>query len=516
MRFSSFAHGANTCSKFGMVLRMGVFRFAIRKNNRINVYTAQIMRPQATRVNVYCVRLYYACMHIRTLSLGILSFLAVLLLPLPALAFNPNYILSDADLTDSDSMDRDQIQAFLERGALGDYETEDWEGRTRTAADIIWRAAQQNGINPRFLLVLLQKEQSLITTENPTQKQYDWATGYGVCDVCSMSDTGIARWQGFGKQVNSASLQFIEGYLADIETYGVTAGKYGTNVPVTIDGTVVTPLNAATAAMYAYTPHLHGNKLFVTLWDKWFGKEYPTGTLLQAAGEDGVWRIENGYRRPITSQSALTSRYNANLIITVAPTELTQYPIGEDISLPNYSLVRDEKSRIYLLVDDTMRHIESMETFRSIGFSEAELVDITSREVASYAEGTPITAATKDPSGRVVKLANGAMFLLRDGYRNAILDPAVLQANFPGATPELAQPVEIEQYREGPFMKLPDGTLVRSIENPTVYVVAEGKRRAIDSEQTFLDYGYAWENIIFVENDVLNLHKVGADLGASE
>ncbi len=455
-------------------------------------------------------------MHIRTLSLGILGFLASLLLPASAFAFNPNYIISDAELTDAQAMDRNQIQAFLERGTLAEYQTEDWEGRTRYASDIIWRAAQQNGINPRFLLVLLQKEQSLVEDPDPTTKQYDWATGYGVCDSCSMSDAGVSRWQGFGKQVNSAAMQFIEGYMADIETYGITAGKYGTGITIDIDGTDVTPFNAATAAMYAYTPHLHGNSNFVAIWDRWFGKEYPTGTLLQAAGEDGVWRIERGYRRPITSKSALTSRYNEDLIVVVSTTVLEQYPIGEEISLANYSLVKDETGNIYLLVDDTMRHIESMEAFRAIGFSEAELSDITANEVATYAAGSPITTSTQDPSGRVVKTSSGAMFLLRDSMRHQILDTAILNAQYPNAAVETADPGEIEQYREGSFLKLPDGTLVRSIENPTVYVVADGLRHAIDSEQTFNDYGYAWENIIFVRDDVLNLHKVGADLGATE
>ncbi len=466
---------------------------------------------QRTRGSLYCER-----MIIRSLLLSTIGGFFALLLPASALAFNPNYIISDEELQDAQAMDRNQIQAFLERGTLAEYRTADWEGVTRNAADIIWRAAQQHGINPRFLLVLLQKEQSLVEDQDPTEKQYDWATGYGVCDDCSMTDAGVSRWQGFGKQINSASLQFIEGYLADIETYGVTAGKYGTNVPVNIDGTTVVPFNAATAAMYAYTPHLHGNENFVKIWDAWFGKEYPTGTLLQAAGESGVWRIEQGYRRPITSQSALTSRYNARLIITVASTVLEQYPVGDEISLANYSLVKDEHGNIYLLVDDAMRHIESMEAFRSIGFSEAELIEITAQEVATYEVGEPITAATQDPSGRVVQLKNGAMFLLKDGQRMAILDPAILEAQMPSARIESAEPVEIEQYREGAFLKLPDGTLVRSMENPTVYVVAEGKRHAIDSEQTFNDYGYAWENIVFVSDDVLNLHKVGADLGAVE
>ncbi len=447
---------------------------------------------------------------------AILGVIVAFTVPHTASAFDPNYILSDADLTDSQAMDLNQIQAFLERGTLATYQAPDWEGRTRYAADIIWRTAQQHAINPRFLLVLLQKEQSLVEDSDPTQKQYDWATGYAVCDDCSMNDGSLSRWQGFGKQVNSAAMQFTEGYMADIAQSGVTAGKYGPDLPVTIDGTTVTPENAATAAMYAYTPHLHGNSNFVAIWDRWFGKEYPSGTLLQAAGDEGVWRIEHGYRRPITSKAALTSRYNTSLIITVSKSTLEQYPEGSAISLPNYSLVKDEHGGIYLLVDDTMRHVESMEAFRSTGFSEDELVDITSAEVAQYSVGTPITATTQDPTGKIVKLtSNGAMFLLKDGMRQAILDQAILNANFPNAVVESAEPVVIEQYREAAFLKLPDGTLVRSIENPTVYVIAEGERHAIDSEQTFNDYGYAWGNIIFATDDVLNLHKIGADLGAA-
>ena len=181
---------------------------------------------------------------------AILGVIVAFTVPHTASAFDPNYILSDADLTDSQAMDLNQIQAFLERGTLATYQAPDWEGRTRYAADIIWRTAQQHAINPRFLLVLLQKEQSLVEDSDPTQKQYDWATGYAVCDDCSMNDGSLSRWQGFGKQVNSAAMQFTEGYMADIAQSGVTAGKYGPDLPVTIDGTTVTPENAATAAMY--------------------------------------------------------------------------------------------------------------------------------------------------------------------------------------------------------------------------------------------------------------------------
>ncbi|KKW29682.1 MAG: Curculin domain protein (Mannose-binding) lectin [Candidatus Uhrbacteria bacterium GW2011_GWD2_52_7] len=453
--------------------------------------------------------LYFPRMKRLTVFAAILG----LLLPLaPAFAFDPDFIIADSELTNEDAMNLDEIQAFLNKGYLADYETEDWQGVTRSAAEIIWRAAQDHNINPRFILVLLQKEQSLIEDDEPTQKQLDWAAGYAVCDDCSLSDASISRWKGFGKQVNSASMQFAEGYLADIEDSGITQG-----IPVVIDGTVVTPENAATAAMYAYTPHIHGNKLFVSIWERWFGHEYPTGSLLQVAGEAGVWRIEYGYRRPITSWSALVSRFNPNLIIPVTQTALEQYPIGNAIALPNYSILRDEDSNLYLLVNDTLRPIESMEVFRKIGFSEDEIVDVDNDEIDAYDIGTTITATTQDPNVNVLKLStNGATFAVQDGVRHSILDATILKAMYPGVTPTVVEPVVIEQYREGTFIKLPDGYLVRSYEEPAVFVISEGVKRPILSEHVFLDYGYSWDDIVFVSQDVLDLHATGDVLTSSE
>lgn len=436
---------------------------------------------------------------------------------LPALAFDPDYIISDDELTNPFALDRNQIQAYLDRGYLGEYKTTDYAGVTRYAADIIWRAAQMHGVSPKFLLVLLQKEQSLIEDEEPTQKQLDWAAGYAVCDDCSMDDPAIQRWKGFGKQVNSASLQFSEGYLADIAATGTTQGKYGPDVAVTIDSTTVTPENAATAALYAYTPHLHGNANFVAIWDRWFGTEYPSGSLLQAVGEDGVYLIEFGYKRAITSRSALLSRFNPDLIIPVSQTVLSNYPDGTPISFPNYSLLRDDDGGIYLLVDDTLRYIETMAAFRSIGFNEDEITDITNSEREAYETGEPITVATVAPTGALYKLkSNNAVYFVQDSIRYAVVDTAIVTARFAGMTPTPVDSVVVEQFREGAALLMPDGNLVKGQTEPTVYVITDGMRRAIDSEQTFLSYGWSWNDIVTLGDEALALHPLGAGIASEE
>ncbi len=441
------------------------------------------------------------------------------LIPSPVSAFNfdPEFILSDQDLTNPFTMDLNQIQQFLERGYLGDYVTPDWEGTHRSAADIIWRASQFHGVNPKFLLVLLQKEQSLVEDEDPDDRQLDWATGYAVCDSCSKDDPTIQRWKGFGKQINSAALQFTEGYMTDIETTGTTQGAYGPGVPVEIDDTVITPVNAATASLYAYTPHIHGNENFAKIWHRWFSIQYPTGTLLKDAEDSSIYLIEYGYKRPIRSWSALLSRFNPDLIIPVAPTSLANYPDGRPIDFPNYSLLKDESGHIYLLVDDALRHIDRMETFKAIGFVEDEIVDIEDADLAYFDVGTPITQATLFPQGNLLEVeGSGAVYFIRDGFRHAVLDPAIQRANFPSQVAEPVLPVVIEQFKEGPSVKMPDGWLVKGSDEPVVYVISEGHKRPIENETTFLGMGFEWTDIVVVNQAALNLHDTGTLLVADE
>ena len=121
--------------------------------------------------------------------------------------FNPDYIISDQELTDYNAMSLAQVQKFLEDkgSSLAHYATIDTDGLGRTASEIIWRVAQSYKISPKVLLVTLQKEQSLVTTAVPTQKQLDWAAGYGICDSCSMSDPTLQKYKGFATQVDYAA-----------------------------------------------------------------------------------------------------------------------------------------------------------------------------------------------------------------------------------------------------------------------------------------------------------------------
>lgn len=428
-----------------------------------------------------------------------------------AFEFTPNYLISDAEMTDVSSMSQDEIQAFLDAyGTLGQREFVDVDDEEKPTAQIIADAAKRNGISPRVILVMLQKEQSLIDDESPAQSQLDWAMGYGICDGCTYETSAAQRFRGIAKQINSSTLQLADGYLADLEQNGETVIGMGPGITTLIDDIDVTPANDATAALYTYTPHLHGNQNFVKLWIQWFTHEYPDGTLLQNEEDGGVWLIRYGVRRPITSRAALMTRFNEDAILPVSATTLAVYPVGKAISLPNYSLLRSPRGTVYLLVDETLRGIASQEAFRAIGFNSEEILDVSFEDLAAYEEGEPITVDTVYPQGALLQdTTTGGVYFAENGEKAPIMSREILKSRFGSAKIVPAEVGELELYETIDPVLFPDGTLISAEGKPDVYVVSEGMRLPITDEKTFLSYGWSWDNVIVTNERSVLIHPLG-------
>ncbi len=441
-----------------------------------------------------------------------LVLLSVLLLPNFAFAeFNPNYIISDQELVDYNSMSLYQIQRFLENkgGGIAWYVASDTDGITRQAAEIIWRAAQIYKINPKVLLVTLQKEQSLITTRYPTEFQYDWATGYGVCDGCSISDPSIQKYKGFAKQVESTAA-WKRWYLDNI---GELSWLKQPGYTYLIDNYEITPANLATASFYTYTPHYHGNYNFWNIWQNWFGKFYPDGSVLKEKDGDGIWLIQRGQKRKFLTYSAFISRYSPEKLILVSRSDLDNYEIGPPIKFPDYSLLRSPRGTVYLLVGDLRRGFASSEVFKTIGINPEEIVDVTWEELDNYVEGEPITLESVYPLGALLQnKITGGVYFVENGIKKPLWGKELLTLYFKGKSIISVSPSELEKYPNGEPVRFEDGELVMSQSSSTVYVISNGERRPIPTEEIFNELGYKWENIIKTTDKILSLHPLGSPI----
>lgn len=439
--------------------------------------------------------------------------------PLAAVAgFDPNHIIADSELTDFASLSKSGIRDFLQaKGsglADGKYQTPFGD---RSAADILATAATHYKLSPKFLITLLQKEQSLVTTASPTKRQLDWATGYGVCDSCSKDDPALQKFKGFFNQVNWAARRIRETYMPLLASTGKIF-SFGPGMTTFVDDTEVTPANNATAILYQYTPHLHGNQVFARLWNEWFTRLFPDGTLVQEGDTDSYFLIEGGKRRPFRSLNVLlSSNYDPSKAVRASETELDAYEQGEAILFPNYSLVRIPTGTIYLMVDGAKRRIVSMDVFRTIGFNPEEIIEADAEDVKSYRDDEPISLESAYPEGALLQSATtGGIAYVENGVRHAIYDRSVRQSRFGGRPTIRVAEDELQGYPAGTPVLLRDGELVTVSGTETVYVISNGLKRPIASRSAFDRLGFQWSNILMTTQRVLDLHPTGDPLDAGQ
>jgi PAS domain-containing protein len=470
----------------------------------------------------------------RKTNLFLFSFFALFLFTASqakALTFNPNNILSDAEMLDAGAMTLEDIRSFLNSkgGYISKNSFPDAYGTVRSAAEIIHNAAYNADcdgvilnssatmeerrlkcrpirINPKMLIVLLQKEMSLIEAVNPTQRQLDFACGYGCPDGAACSE----RWRGFGKQVNSASLQFYE-YMMNPHKFPYQPGKTYTVTNTGRPDSVITPANRATAALYSYTPHVYnGNYNFFKIWTRYFTRAYPSGSLLQAQGESGVWLIQDGKKRPFLTRGALTSRYDLNKVIQVAKSDLDKYTVGTPIKFPQYSLLRSPNGAVFLIIDDTRRGFASAEALRLTGINPEEIINASWEDIHAYREAAPITASTTHPTGILMQdKKTGGVYWVEDGKKAPLLDGILLRTKFAGKAITPADPSKLEAYEKIKPVLFGDGELLTSHDSPAVYVIENGLKRPIISGRIFEQLGYKWTNIISVPRKLIDLYLDG-------
>jgi hypothetical protein len=154
-------------------------------------------------------------------------------------------------------------------------------GGTKSAAQIIYDVSQACGVSVKALIVMLQKEQSLVTDDWPWSIQYRSAMGYGCPDTAPCD----AEYYGFFNQVYNAAHQF-QVYARKPQLFNYRGGATGFvqyNPNAACGGGDVYMQNQATAGLYNYTPYQPNAAALANL--------YGTGDGCSAYGNRNFWRM---------------------------------------------------------------------------------------------------------------------------------------------------------------------------------------------------------------------------------
>jgi len=245
--------------------------------------------------------------------------------------FQAGFIISDEKFYDSGSMSIAQIQAFLNgkvstcngtsMPCLKDYSQATnafaadaycagLPAATMSSAEIIARVGLSCGISPKVLIVMLQKEQGLITSTAPSSTQYRSAMGMGCPDTAAC-DT---KYYGFANQVYSAARQ-MKIYIAKPASYAYQLGwnniLYSPNAACGTKS--VNIRNNATRVLYIYTPYTPNAAALANL--------YGLGDSCSAYGNRNFWRYYSDWFGSLSAPNAMAA---SNLAGTATVTASSQ------------------------------------------------------------------------------------------------------------------------------------------------------------------------------------------------
>lgn len=222
--------------------------------------------------------------------------------------FNPGRILPDNKVFTKQGMSAEQIQVFLNSMGvecrsgyvcLKDYRETTYDraanvicseykgASNERVADIIYKVSQACNISAEVLIVMLQKEQGLVTHTWPSQSRYNIAMGYACPDTAPCD----SLYFGFYNQTYNAARQLVR--------YSNPTGtsNFFTWYPVnrtsvirwhpksSCGGTNVFIENQATASFYYYTPYQPNTAALVAY--------SGTGDACSAYGNRNLWRLYN-------------------------------------------------------------------------------------------------------------------------------------------------------------------------------------------------------------------------------
>jgi surface antigen len=175
---------------------------------------------------------------------------------------------------------------------------------------------------------------------------------------------------------------------------------------------------------------------------------------------------------------------------------------------PDGSLLLDDAGTVWLIENGKKRGIPNQWTFVTNGFNWHRVIKATSQELSCYTTDSALQPGT---ARRLVKSSNGTIYMITDrGYKRGFTSSTAFEGlGYSWGSVAAISDSELALYPDDPAAPvltspLPDGTLIKTPVNGTIYVITNGKKRGITSGTAFQNMGYDWGRVVTVQADVFN------------
>lgn len=447
--------------------------------------------------------------------------------------FDPGMLISDVAFSDSGAFGSSEgIQQFFEqRGSVlaktdqtflsklkePDFTTKEGLedpnpqlGRLRSAAELIFDATQKHGLNPQVVLVLLQKEQSLIdgtfTSDDQLQRALDRALGFGCPDNGGCGDIFLSFYRQLFGSFDSEGGRWLGASASLMRSFN-TAGGRGPRVDsanrvfgsptvrtskvgdtIVLDNTLggyagvgstqsVTLGNKATAALYRYTPHVfNGNYNFWRFYSKWF--KYPNGTVIQLSGDTVQYVIDNGTKRLFSSFVATQRKIKTDTIVTVSQSEFSEYVTEKPLPPLDNTLIKGDAEATVFVVQVNKKRPISGAVFNQRGLLFTDVVALPQAEVDGYDLGAFL--APKDGT-LVIGESTPTVYLIENGVKRPITGDVFVARKLSFKNLMTLTDGEVASLVSGDFLRPPSSVAIQLKGDTGIYWYKDGQKRFVSA-----------------------------------
>ena len=322
----------------------------------------------------------------------------------------------------------------------------------KSAANLIYDAAQDYHISPKVLLVTIQKESAgpLITDDWPLQSQYTYAMGAHCPDSGPGGSANCdANYSGFSIQI-AESAALLRYYLDNMSQPWWPYKKVGTNTiqysPNTACGSsAVSITSSATAALYTYTPYqpnaaalnnlygtgdgcsAYGNRNFWRMYSDWFGST--VGDLVRTAGDATVYLISGDNKYPISDGSVLADFSSLGPIRFVGDDYTNTKTTGPVLG----HMVGASSGTLYFVNAGIKLPFSSCGMVADFGYSCGQVITLTDGQMSLLYNGPGLT--------KIYKTTSGKTFYIQAGTKHEVFDQQSLTGSgITGAANTLLEP----------------------------------------------------------------------------
>lgn len=376
-------------------------------------------------------------------------------------------------------------------------------GGVKVAAQIIFDVSQACGINPQVLLVLLQKEQSLVTDDWPWPSEYQNATGFGCPDTAPCDPT----YGGFFYQVYYAARQF-KVYAKNPTVFNYRANRNNSilyNPNSACGSSNVFIQNQSTADLYIYTPYQpnpaalnnlygtgdscssYGNRNFWRMFNDWFGTT--NGTSLVQGSNQTVYLVNGSTKYGIPSTEMMGNyRLRSTIITPSSDSYLNSLTDGGVLG----TLFTVEGDPTVYLADNGVKY----------GIPSASLCTDWALNCSTGVKTISYNVANAMPSAGVLQQImqnNFVIYKMQGGVRHPYLSQAALAADGYSGVPAsiIWSGYNLTSALGSPIIE--NSVLVKFGANPTIYYYVNGHFYGIASGTIFSNWfpggGVYYDNV---------------------